>query len=938
LRTVDERTLVISPDKTPDTETEPPLIARQPALNELIDRARRGDRVLLIAGRSGAGTTRLAREAARQIAGERGIVVRAATGAATPLERMTIALAGMGLSGSSHDTASLGPVVVLVGDVAPDQEVPDPPVGLAQATRVTVMATATASRDDVPTVVLLPLDDAVARELVTAIAPDLAGDEVAEVIDLAQGLPGRLVPLAAASAEARNAGRPLAIPPKLLDGVRAGVEGLSPAALEVARWAAILGDPFDVGAIVRVIGHGGDWVDRALDELADRGLVEEIPEAGAPRFRFADRLVPAALEAELLPGDRRRRHAAALVAARASGASLEVLIAHAVGARDVMAVIDLSLRASTETLSSGAAGAAVCHADRAVLWAQNQDDEDVRLRAQVARGTALVNQGDWAEGAEVLERAAQTLRERRDENAAMTAWSEAASAKGHAGDFEAALSLITETALAGAPVAGSEVGRALTKTRAAIFSNMMGRYEQGLVLAAGAREDCLAAGLDEEAVRALIYRAQARLGSGRHDGFSDLEQAKEEGRRGSGERNETLALICETHFLVALGHPREAAALAREGIARARDLEIVDHEIVLLQNLSASLSALGDLGEAAAQLERAIQGWQGLGVHGVLYSDLDSAWLTLMSGDVDLALSRFHALAGFSTPSRMAFDHVLLAMAGHALAAAAAQELPEAQRVLTAGLAAWRQTDDAVHVLPLLVVGAELGSDCDAATCRAALERLAKRGSELAAAFALVAEGHLLNRAVPGSGTEDLRRGARWLDAMGMRWWAARCLVAVGLSESNSEAAAEALLEARRRFTEMSALGWRTRCEALLRGMGRRISSREEASVAAGELTARELEVLTQVAKGLRNRDIGEKLYISERTVARHLLNIFAKLGVTSRTAAAQAARELQLFAAPETDARVSGAPNRTGVVILSAAASPDGPETAATPEISIRG
>jgi DNA-binding NarL/FixJ family response regulator len=51
-------------------------------------------------------------------------------------------------------------------------------------------------------------------------------------------------------------------------------------------------------------------------------------------------------------------------------------------------------------------------------------------------------------------------------------------------------------------------------------------------------------------------------------------------------------------------------------------------------------------------------------------------------------------------------------------------------------------------------------------------------------------------------------------------------------------------------------------------------------------LTVRELEVLQLVAAGRSNREIAATLVISEHTVARHLQNIFAKLGVSSRTAA----------------------------------------------------
>ncbi len=51
-------------------------------------------------------------------------------------------------------------------------------------------------------------------------------------------------------------------------------------------------------------------------------------------------------------------------------------------------------------------------------------------------------------------------------------------------------------------------------------------------------------------------------------------------------------------------------------------------------------------------------------------------------------------------------------------------------------------------------------------------------------------------------------------------------------------------------------------------------------------LTAREREVLRLVASGKSNREIASELVISDHTVRRHLQNIFAKLGVSSRAAA----------------------------------------------------
>ena len=53
------------------------------------------------------------------------------------------------------------------------------------------------------------------------------------------------------------------------------------------------------------------------------------------------------------------------------------------------------------------------------------------------------------------------------------------------------------------------------------------------------------------------------------------------------------------------------------------------------------------------------------------------------------------------------------------------------------------------------------------------------------------------------------------------------------------------------------------------------------------ELTDREREVLILLAKGLSNKEVAQRLYLSVRTVEGHLANIYDKLGVHSRTEAA---------------------------------------------------
>jgi DNA-binding CsgD family transcriptional regulator len=85
-------------------------------------------------------------------------------------------------------------------------------------------------------------------------------------------------------------------------------------------------------------------------------------------------------------------------------------------------------------------------------------------------------------------------------------------------------------------------------------------------------------------------------------------------------------------------------------------------------------------------------------------------------------------------------------------------------------------------------------------------------------------------------------------------------------------------------FTELGAVPDVARVESLLLGP-------------AGGLTAREIEVVRLVATGRTNRDIAAELYLSEKTVARHLSNIFAKLDMSSRSAVTAYAYEHGLLA-----------------------------------------
>ncbi|GAB3157371.1 response regulator transcription factor [Myceligenerans halotolerans] len=70
------------------------------------------------------------------------------------------------------------------------------------------------------------------------------------------------------------------------------------------------------------------------------------------------------------------------------------------------------------------------------------------------------------------------------------------------------------------------------------------------------------------------------------------------------------------------------------------------------------------------------------------------------------------------------------------------------------------------------------------------------------------------------------------------------------------------------------------------------VATRLVSSVRTDRLTPREVEVLTLVARGHSNAEIGARLFITEATVKTHLIRVFTKLDVQDRTAAVSVARE----------------------------------------------
>ena len=142
-------------------------------------------------------------------------------------------------------------------------------------------------------------------------------------------------------------------------------------------------------------------------------------------------------------------------------------------------------------------------------------------------------------------------------------------------------------------------------------------------------------------------------------------------------------------------------------------------------------------------------------------------------------------------------------------------------------------------------------------------------------------------RAVLADGDEET--AVRFEEALGadLALWPfprARLLLAHGRWLRRRRRIAESrapLRAARDIFDALGCASWGDQPRRELRASGE--SSQRRAPEARDQLTAQELQIAQLAAKGLSNREIGQRLFVSHRTVGTHLYRIFPKLGITAR-------------------------------------------------------
>ena len=185
------------------------------------------------------------------------------------------------------------------------------------------------------------------------------------------------------------------------------------------------------------------------------------------------------------------------------------------------------------------------------------------------------------------------------------------------------------------------------------------------------------------------------------------------------------------------------------------------------------------------------------------------------------------------------------------------------------------------HVEVMIAVGDAAAARVSADELRAIADDV---GAPLPRAMALHATGAVLvAEQEPAAAWGVLRRAWRAWQELDAPYEAARVRVLMGLAclgRRDPDSADMEFDAARLVFEQLGAAPDVARVQALSR------------APTTGVLTTREAQVLRLVATGMTNRAVAAELFLSEKTVARHVSNIFTKLGVSSRAAATAYAYE----------------------------------------------
>lgn len=735
-----------------------------------------------------------------------------------------------------------------------------------------------------------PLDrldiDAV-REIAEQITGHALSDSALERIhDRAEGVPFFVEEIAGCSSAP--------IPDGLRDLLLARFDRLGDDARRVVQVASGAERPLTHPLLVQLVGFAEQRLDEAVREATRSGILVVVEDD----YRFRHALLREAVHDDLLPGERSRLHRtyAETLEAQCDGsdtADAAALAYHWQLAQDDRKALMAAVEAMRQAKAQFAFASAARFGELALgLWSQVPDAAEAsglsRLELLLLLGSILRNAGDG-------ERALAVVTLALSEVDAATV------------DPRLHARLLRDKAYytmnLGRPGAIPLLHDALAilervdddRLRANVLNNLASRHmiagelEKSYALAVESGELAARAGSDDESSIAANVRAASRAHAG-----DIAECVREYQLARSLARGSTADLRYRVNYsdlLTLLGRYRDAVALAEEGLTRSRRFGVERTSgSVMTQNMAVPLLELGEIDRVEEMLAR------------------------------ELAQNTLRVFRMYTTMTRVR----LLSWRGrHEEAAELLREsLPAFQETGTVERQIW------YDVVVMTVAVAESGGDLEGALA-AILRMLDDDGPRLLHQRRLLLQSGWIVAQLRAQGADvadavDTIRAA-WLaqhpQLLGDRWQSIlfalldptldqlesvlplvdgddvpvtfRAVVRLELArlrvrDGDRVAAGRLLGEAAEHAERIghAQLSREIGAFAASAGLGP-----HEAASDADALTARERQVLDLIAEGLSNRQIGERLFISVKTVSVHVSAVLRKLGVSTRTEAAVAAQ-----------------------------------------------
>jgi ATP/maltotriose-dependent transcriptional regulator MalT len=761
---------------------------------------------------------------------------------------------------------------------------------------------------------LTPFSNADSRVFVTALADEaLPDDLVREVAGRSEGNAFFAEELLAAYTEDGES-----MPATLVDVLLARVERLSEAAQRVVRVASVAGRRAPHARLLAVSDLSEADIEEALREAVQHHVLVAKKEQWMDVYAFRHALLREAVYGDLLPGERVRLHSAYardLAGARGRGVAA-ALAHHSMESHALPQALAASIEAAQEAAESGAPSEALNHLERALkLWdgvAQEDRPADVDEVTLLRRASFVAGSAGEPERAVAFARSAVKLTD-------------------VSGDREAGAAMRRRLASALFVVEGREdEARQVIERAWELSADQPASCEKAWVLA----------------VYASILRSMREPDKART--FAEL--AVQEARAGDEHGAVADALITLGALDEANGQIEESRGRLREAIELARAADTLSVELRARHYLGINTYEQGELAEAVRIIEDGVERARSTGLTWSTYGFELRAMKVIVRyavGDWDQseAAAEPPGMRVSSTVSARlaAIGSYVMVSRGHLVEAArlAAElrsewhrdfQIGSAMSAVGAELALWQGKPEVGAALvrealdwteriggQWMLVGIRLGTI--GATLYAEVAARAARRKDDGERQAAVAEGERLveharktakfGRPRTGSlgpeGLAWLARAeaessrlhgasdpARWQAAVeafgyGAVYEQAVCRWRLGEALLGAERRDEATVELRAADEVAERLGARPLRDAI-----RKLARRGRIALADGPppretldpFTPRERSVLGLVALGRTNRQVGDELFISEKTVSVHLSRIMAKLGATRRAEA----------------------------------------------------